>query len=77
MKNHYKLIAVDLSQQKQLHADLQGIQQIQFVGQLKNADNVSIDGVQSMFVLTILETIKTQLKLSQGSVAVTPIWLNG
>ena len=35
IKNHYRLTAVDLSRQKQLHADLKAIQQIEFVGQLK------------------------------------------
>ena len=56
MKNHYRLIAVDLSRQKELDADLKSIQQIEFVGQLKklNAD----DNVKSMFIFTILEKIK-------------------
>ena len=35
IKNHYRLIAVDLSRQKELDADLKVIQQIEFVGQLK------------------------------------------
>ena len=34
-KNHYRLIAVDLSRQKELDADPKAIQQIEFVGQLK------------------------------------------
>ena len=56
MKNHYRLIAVDLSRQKELDADPKSIQQIEFVGQLKklNAD----DNVKSMFILTALEKIK-------------------
>ena len=56
MKNHYRLIAVDLSRQKELDADPKSIQQIEFVGQLKklNAD----DNVKSMFIFTILEKIK-------------------
>ena len=33
-KNHYKLIATDLSRQKNLDADPNAIQQIEFVGQL-------------------------------------------
>ena len=35
IKNHYRLIAVDLSRQKELDADPKGIQQMEFVGQLK------------------------------------------
>ena len=58
VKNHYKLIAVDLSRQKELDADPKAIQQIKFVGQLKNIDGANADGTQSMFVLTILEKLK-------------------
>ena len=70
IKNHYRLIAVDLSRQKELDADSKAIQQIEFVGQLKklNADN---NNDESMSVLTILEKIKeTRSKLSEGSVTV-------
>ena len=55
IKSHYRLIAVDLSWQKELDADLKEIQEIEFVGQLKNADIANTDGAQYMFVLTILE----------------------
>ena len=59
-----------ISRQKQLDADAKAIQQIEFVGQLKNPDNVIVTN-ESMFVLTILENIKeTRLKFSQGSVTV-------
>ena len=34
-KNHYRLITVDLSRQKELDADLKVIQQIKIVGQLE------------------------------------------
>ena len=37
IKNHYRLIVVDLSRQKEVDADLKGIQQIEFVGKLKKA----------------------------------------
>lgn len=43
-QNYYKLIAVDIHQ-KELEADLKAMQQ-------KNTDG-HIDGLQSMFVLTI------------------------
>ena len=63
IKNHYRLIVIDLSRQKELDADPKAIQQVEFVGQLKKldandspADTASND--QSMFVLTILEKIK-------------------
>ena len=35
IKNHYRLIAVDLSRQIELDADPKAIQQLQFIGQLK------------------------------------------
>ena len=67
IKNYYRLIAVDLSRQKQLDADPKAIQQIEFVGQSKNIDGENITGTQSIFVLTNLEKIKeTRLKFSQG-----------
>ena len=57
IKNRYRLIAVDLSKQKDLDADLKTIQQIE-----KNVNNdqnaVNADGAQNMFVLTILEKSK-------------------
>ena len=63
IKNHYRLIVIDLSRQKELDADPKAIQQVEFVGQLKKldandspADTAGND--QSMFVLTILEKIK-------------------
>ena len=72
IKNHYKLIAVDLSRQKELDADPEAIQQIEFIGQLKNVDGINADGAESMFILTILEEIKEmRLKFSQGSVTVS------
>ena len=62
IKNHYRLIAVDLSRQKELDADPKAIQQIQFVGQLRkldNNDNTTDEGNdQSMLVLKTLEKIK-------------------
>ena len=39
IKNHYRLVAVDLSRQKELHAYLKAIQNIEFVRQLKKLNN--------------------------------------
>ena len=38
MKNHYRLIVIDLSRQKELDADPKAIHQIEFVGQWKKLD---------------------------------------
>ena len=65
-----------MSQQKELFADLNVIQQTEFIGQLKKLESNDSatdvgEGTQSMFVLKILEKIKeTQLKFYQGSVTV-------
>ena len=77
IKNHYRLIAVDLSRQKELDADPKAIQEIEFVWQLKNLGRINANRTQSMFVLTILEKIKeTRLKFSQGSVTILQIITN-
>ena len=60
VKNHYRLIAVDLSRQKELDVDPKAIQQIEFVGQFKELgddDDKATDAGndQSLFILTILE----------------------
>ena len=41
IKNHYRLIAVDLSREKELEADLKAIQHIEFVGQFKKLNNAN------------------------------------
>ena len=55
----YRLIAIDLSRQKELDVDRKSIQQIEFVGQLKKLDDdgndTDVDNDQSMFVLKIPE----------------------
>ena len=67
-QNHYRLIAVDLSRQKDLDADPKAIRQTEFVGQLKKLNSAN-NNAESMFVLTISEKIKeTRLKYSQESV---------
>ena len=64
IKNHHRLIAVDLSRQKELDAHPKAIQQIEFVGQLKNPDDAFVAN-ECMFVLTIFKKIKeTRLKFS-------------
>ena len=40
IKDHYQLIAVDLSKQKELDADLRAIQQIEFYGMLNTNSQV-------------------------------------
>ena len=46
VKNHYKLIAVNLSTQKSLDGDPKAIQQTDFVGKLNRVDRVHADGTQ-------------------------------
>ena len=65
VKNHYRLITVDLSTQKDLDVDPKAIQQIECVWQIKklDAEDNATDGGnndQSMFVLTTLQKIKNQ-----------------
>ena len=73
IKSHHRLITVDLSRQKKLHA--KAVEWIGFVGKLKNLDGEGdandAGNDQSMFALTVLEKInKTRLKFSQGSLTV-------
>ena len=57
-KKNYQLIAVDLSKQRELDADLRAIQQIEFIGMLKTRSNV----------FTILEKSKeTILEFYKGT----------
>ena len=53
VKKNYRLIAVDLSRQKELDADPKAIQQIELVRQLD--DNSQFIANEPRFVLTILE----------------------
>lgn len=73
IKNHYKLIASDLSRQK-IDTDPKATQQTEFIQQLKNLDNIGnaadAGNNQTMFVLMILENSNKRSKFPQGSVTV-------
>ena len=62
-KNHYKMIAIDLSKQQALDADPRAIQQINFTVNLDRAGNTT------MFFI-IEEAKETVLDFSQGTVKV-------
>ena len=57
-QKHYKLIAVNLSRQKEFDADAKAIQRTEFVAQLKNVNSESAYGTQNTFVLIIWKTFK-------------------
>ena len=52
---HDRLIAIGLSGPKEVDGDPKAIQQIGFVGLLKNENGINADGTQNMFVLTIVK----------------------
>ena len=58
IKNHYDLVAIDRIRQKEFDADPKAIQQVGFVRQLKDIDDINAGGTQNMFILTILEKAK-------------------
>ena len=62
-KDHYKMIAIDLSKQQALDADPRAIQQINFTANLDRAGNTT------MFFI-IEEAKETVLNFSQGTVKV-------
>ena len=47
-----------MNKQIELDPDLKAIQQIEFVGQLQDADDENADSTESMFVLAIFKNIK-------------------
>ena len=63
IKNHYRLIAVDLSRHK-IDADWKAIQEIEFITKLQTLDKIGhatdADDNQSIFLLQILENIYYQ-----------------
>ena len=63
-KDHYNLIAIDLSKQNELDADSRAVQQIEFYGMLKTNSQVST-------VSTVLEKSReTTLQFSKGTAKV-------
>ena len=60
-KNHYEMIAIDLSKQQELDADLKAIQQINFTGNLSGNNN-------RLIFFIIEETNETNLDFSQRTV---------
>ena len=62
-KNHYKMIAIDLSRQQALDADPRAIQQINFTANLDRAGNTRL-----YFILE--EAKETIFEFSQGTVKV-------
>ena len=61
VKDHYKLIAIDLSKQKELDADSRAIQKIEFYGMLKTNSQVC----------TVLENSRQMvLQFSKGTAKV-------
>ena len=63
LKDHYKLIAIDLSKQQTLDADPRAIQQINFMA------NLDRDGNTAMFFI-IEEAKEIVFEFSQGTVKV-------
>ena len=62
-KKRYKMIALDLSKQQELDSDSEAIQQINFTGNLEDAEN-------TLIFFTIEEVKETILDFSQGTVKV-------
>ena len=63
LKDHYKMIAIDLSKQQALDADPRAIQQINFTANLDSTENTT------MFLI-IEEAKETVFDFSQGTVKV-------
>ena len=62
-KNYYQMIAVDLSKQQALDADLKAIQQINFTANLDRENN-------TRFYFILEEAKETVFEFSQGTVKV-------
>ena len=71
-KDNYRLIAADLSKQKDLDVDPRAIQQIVFQGVVGGEDNAKIR------IYTILEQLKeTILEFTKGTEKVLQLHING
>ena len=68
-KDHYKMIAIGLSKQQALDADLRAIQQINFTA------NLDTDDGATMFFI-VKEAKETIFEFSQGTVKVLRMQLN-
>ena len=55
IKNYYRLIAVDLSKQKELYSVSKEFGEMKFVVKLKNVVSISSDGPKFVFILTIFD----------------------
>ena len=63
-KDHYQLVAIDLSKQKELDADSRAIQQTEFYGMLKTNSQVCI---------VLEESKETMLEFYKGTAKV--LWI--
>ena len=61
VKTHYRLIAVDLSRERELDANPKAIQQIEFVGQLKILDAKNND--ESVFLNNFRKNQRNKIKI--------------
>ena len=65
IQSHYKLIAVNLGRQKELDADPKAIEEIEFVGQLKNINGINADGAEFKFFKSLRKKFKdTKIEFS-------------
>ena len=63
-EKNYRLIAVDLSKQKALHADSRAIQQIIFTGKIKAA---AADNTRAIIYYILEQSKETTLEFSNGT----------
>ena len=63
-KNHYKMVAVDLSKQQELDADPRAIQQINFIANLDRDGNTTLFSITEEVKETVFEFAQGTLKVS-------------
>ena len=66
MKKNYRLIAVDLSKQKALHADSRAIQQIIFTGKIK----ATVANTRVIIYYILEQSKETKLEFSKGTISI-------